>query len=232
MRKYNSIQAISIGLLVGVIIYAFSNLLKEVTFLHITPFYRQVVLKILLALVSIFLGVYFFKIPKKEFSLITNKKGVKSLKFIFIGMLLGAIATVIMLIFKLKPIPLLKELTPLQMIIATWFFSTICEEIFCRGFIQNLVTNSNIIYKIVGIEITKPILTSAILFGLMHLTILYSGGSLATTLLVMTSTFALGLVCGFLKEKNGLKSAIFGHLAFNIGGVITALLLKIFTNIV
>lgn len=227
MKKYNSSKAIAIGLVIGGLLFIISNLINNIAFFESNSFERQIVLKILLAIVSISVGIEIFRIPFKEFSFTENKKGTNSFKYMLLAMLLGGISSTIMVLFKLRPIPLLKEMSPLQMIIAVWIFSSICEEIFCRGFIQSIVESNLKSLKIMNLQITQPVLTSAVLFGLMHFTILYSGGSFSTTLLVVISTFLLGLVCGFLKEKNGLRFAIFAHLAFNIGGVFMAVLIKI-----
>lgn len=229
VRKLNILTIFIVSTFLFAFAYFVSNITSQLLFASASSFafLKQVTFKTILAIVSVTFGIFVFKVPVSEFSLLQNKKRVNSRIYLLIAIILGAIATLCMQVFDFPRVKLLAQLSPIEMIIAVWGFSTVCEEIFCRGLVQNLVMDQRTCYSIAGIIISKPVLIGAAVFGLMHSTIYFSGGSGYTAITIMLFTFFLGLVCGKLKEENGLRSAIFGHLAFNIGGLITGIIIKL-----
>lgn len=227
MKKYNLPTAVLIGLASFTGMYWIVHLISLVILQNNSPFYKQIIFKTLLAVFSVIVGHYFFKMPIAEFSLKINQKRVKQYKYILTAGFLGVLATLIMLAFKLPPMPITQSLSPIQVIIIVWIFSTIGEEIFCRGFIQSLVNTELRSFLLAGIHISQPALASALAFGLMHTTVYFMGGNLYTAINIVCFTFLLGIVCGKIREENGLRSAIFTHLAFNVGGMLTGILIKI-----
>lgn len=227
MRKYNLPIAVIIGLISFAMIFTFVHLLHNFVLHCESQFLKQIILKTSLAVFSIVVGYYVFKIPFKSFSLNYNQKKVRQSKYILTAGFLGTLTTLTMLVFKLPPMPITQSLSPLQIIIAVWIFSTIGEEIFCRGFIQGLVKNDQQGFSVAGIQISGAVFVSALTFGLMHSTVFLMGGSLYTAITIICYTFLLGLVCGKIKEQNGLRSAIWVHLAFNVGGMLTGIIIKL-----
>lgn len=227
MRKYNLPIAVLIGLISFAFMHGLVHLLDHFVLHGESHFLKQIILKTLIAVFSIVVGYYIFKMPLNNFSLRCNQKKVKQYKYILIAGFLGVLATLTMLVLKLPPMPVTQNLSPLQTIIVVWIFSTIGEEVFCRGFIQGLVKNEEQGFSIAGIQLSQAVLASALAFGLMHSTVYFMGGSPYTAITIICFTFLLGLVCGKMREENGLRSAIFTHLAFNVGGMLTAMVIKI-----
>jgi membrane protease YdiL (CAAX protease family) len=228
MKKYGTFTSIGIGILLFIIFHLVTFVFAQIHFIQNSPFEKQVTLKAIMAIVSVILGIYFFKVPKSDFSLLQNKKQVKHTKYVLMAGLFGAISSAIILLGQFPALPLLKSLSFLQIVVAVWVVSTICEEFFARGLIQSIVKDDGGKYGIFGFQISKPVFVGAAVFGLTHLSIYYFGGSPYTTIVIVIFTFLLGLVAGMLKEANGLRFAIWAHLAFNIGGVAIAILLKVF----
>ena len=179
VRKLNILTIFIVSTFLFACAYFVSNITSQLLFINASnfAFLKQVTFKTILAIVSVMFGIFVFKVPVSEFSLLQNKKQVNSRIYLLIAIILGAIATLCMQVFDFPRVKLLAQLSPIEIIIAVWGFSTVCEEIFCRGLVQNLVIDQRTCYSIAGIIISKPVLIGAAVFGLMHSTIYFSGGS-------------------------------------------------------
>lgn len=114
-------------------------------------------------------------------------------------------------------------------IILSILYSSFSEEMFCRGFIQNLMANLrerkvNMLLARVSI----PALTSGLLFGAMHLSTYFAGSDALTTIIVMSSTFVLGVTAGHLVDKSeSILPAIIVHIGYNLGGFLASVIANI-----
>jgi membrane protease YdiL (CAAX protease family) len=190
-----------------------------------SAFVKQISMKLALAIMSLLIAVYGFKLPLSEFSFTKPKNRKASRKFIVYAFLLGMLATACVLMLHLPAIPLLKELGFVQYIIAVWFFSSICEEVFARGLVQGVAAKYNAVTD--PNKLSMPVLIGAVVFSLIHLGIYILGGSLATTIVIMLATFCLGIFCGLAKQKANMGAAILTHISFNVGGFVGGIIINI-----
>jgi membrane protease YdiL (CAAX protease family) len=116
----------------------------------------------------------------------------------------------------------------LGIVLWIWLFSSIVEEIFCRGWFQSLVAGP-------GENTRSAVVWSAALFGTMHLALLFSGVEIAAVVVIVLSVTALGYVCATARARTGsLRPAIAAHVMFNVGaflaGVIYAIAYRVTTG--
>jgi membrane protease YdiL (CAAX protease family) len=100
--------------------------------------------------------------------------------------------------------------------------ATCVEEIFVRGWIQGFLEPLQQ-YKIgfLGKSVSAPVLTGALVFGAMHLSLTAAAIDALTIVCVLVFTTLLGLLAGLARERTGsLMPAIGTHLAGNIGGIV------------
>jgi membrane protease YdiL (CAAX protease family) len=76
---------------------------------------------------------------------------------------------------------------------------------------------------------------SAVLFGTMHLGLLFSKVEIAAVVVIVLSVTALGYVCATARARTGsLRPAIAAHVMFNVGaflaGVIYAIAYRVVTG--
>ena len=73
-----------------------------------------------------------------------------------------------------------------------------------------------------------PVVLAAFIFSVMHLSLLTMGVDVYTLLIILVFTFALGLYAGrFRQTYRSIWPAFWIHLAFNVGGVLTAIIYNI-----
>jgi membrane protease YdiL (CAAX protease family) len=91
-----------------------------------------------------------------------------------------------------------------QLLLAVFLWSSLSEEIFCRGWFQR-----------------ESIVQSAALFGLMHTSLFFVGVDTPSVLWVVASTTVLGYVCAQVRAEYGSWIPAFvRHAGFNFGGPI------------
>ena len=139
---------------------------------------------------------------------------------ISMGFGVGSAAAVIMAIAFFGESPLNIEFSPLQTILMIWIYASICEEVFTRGLLQGfLAPVSDRGITVWRRRLSLPVLVSAAVFGLMHLSLLSTGSPFAPVLAVVVFAFCLGLIAGYYREKTAsLLPAIVVHSLFNISG--------------
>lgn len=107
-----------------------------------------------------------------------------------------------------------------QIVLWIWIISSVSEELFCRGWFQGQLSKWAL-NKDERTRFCNVVLPSAVLFGGMHLSLFWSGVGLGTSLLIVTATTLLGLLCAEARERSGSILPAFGsHISFNVGGVI------------
>jgi membrane protease YdiL (CAAX protease family) len=103
-----------------------------------------------------------------------------------------------------------------QIVLVIWFGSSIAEEVFTRGWAQGALERWESA-RYGGVSV--PVLTGAVLFGSMHLSLFTRLDAITSTIIVIGAT-ALGLYAGTLRERHrGLLPAFAAHICFNVGGM-------------
>lgn len=112
--------------------------------------------------------------------------------------------------------------------------ATCVEELFVRGWIQGFLAplQGNKI-ELFGFEASIPVLTGALAFGAMHISLALSAIDAFTIVCVLSFTTLLGLLAGLARERTGgLIPAIGTHLAGNVGGIVGGIAYAIATGAV
>ena len=114
----------------------------------------------------------------------------------------------------------------LETVLYVWICASISEEILTRGLIQGyLMPLKKYGFVLFKKYISVPVLVSAIFFGAMHIMLLTTGVDVYMVFAVVFTSFILGLIAGYYREKTGsLIPAIIVHVMFNIGGTLLSLL--------
>ncbi len=128
----------------------------------------------------------------------------------------------------------LGEFSFFQVVIFIWIYASICEEILTRGLIQGyLGPLTKYGFTLFGSRISLPVLVGALFFGSMHLALLTMGVSGLLVLTIVFFAFILGIIAGFYRERTGsIIPAIVTHMAFNISGTITGLIVTQIFNFI
>jgi membrane protease YdiL (CAAX protease family) len=152
-------------------------------------------------------------------------KNMRWIRVILPGILLGAVAALIALVFSLDGMKdMMKNWSFLEIVLFIWIWSSLSEEIFCRGWFQSGLPRG-----------ANRCLWSATLFGSMHLSLLLTGVPMPTVLLIVCSTFALGWLCAVVRDQyDSWIPAFVCHFGFNsgamLGGIIYAIGIKVITG--
>jgi len=111
--------------------------------------------------------------------------------------------------------------------LSVWFFSSLSEELFVRGWFQSALEGEAGDSAVGGMSL--PVILSGALFGAMHLSLLVKGVDLVTTAIIVTAATALGLVAARLRERHrGIMPSIVVHVCFNLGGAVAGIVVTIF----
>lgn len=227
MKKYSMVAAIAIGLVTFSMAILLSLPLKGLA--PESPYLiSQVGLKLILIILSV-AGAKVFSVPISTFT--ENANGRKIRKYILLSLLLGALGSIFVLVSGIPRMPGISSLSFFQVILVIWLWSSVSEEIFARGFVYGLLKNKLQTYSISTVTFTSGAMASAIVFSLIHLSIYLGGGAISTTLTIMTLTFFLGLLCGKTRDEVNLLSAIYVHIAFNVGGAIGGIIANLISFI-
>jgi len=149
-------------------------------------------------------------------------------------LILGALATVALLVTGAAGNPIARQLTFPQIILFVWIFSSTIEEIFTRGFLQGHLSRFIETGRTISLlKVNIPALIGALFFSLMHLSLIASGVDLKTIIILLIFTFSVGLLAGKLRaETRSLIPAVGVHMLANIGGVIGGIVFSIISFIV
>jgi membrane protease YdiL (CAAX protease family) len=135
---------------------------------------------------------------------------------IALGSTLGVVGTLVVLVSGLQGLrKVMKGQSFGSIVIWAWVVSSVVEEIYCRGWFQ-----TSTMPEVAQVSIVA-LLPSAVLFGSMHLSLLWAGVDRASVVLVVASTTVLGLLCAWARAaSDSLYPAIAAHVAFNVGGAL------------
>lgn len=233
--KYLSENALSMkfksfygAIITGIVVFILAILLAEVL-KHISGFpswLSQVFMKVILVILSVIVA-RLLSLPLSKFGFQQSSNTRNRKKYIVLALLLGALSSSIILIFKIPKLPVLEGLSFFQILLVVWLWSSITEEIFARGFVQALASESTSTFKVTPFNVSSGGLASAIVFSLIHFSIWVGGGSIYTTVIIMIFTFLLGILCSKTRDEINLQSAIYVHIAFNVGGAIGGIIINI-----
>ncbi|HKM31384.1 MAG: CPBP family intramembrane glutamic endopeptidase [Bacteroidales bacterium] len=123
--------------------------------------------------------------------------------------------------------PALESSTPLQIFLFVFIYASLAEEVLVRGFLQNLLaplqTRGFVVFRR---RLSLPVITGALVFGLLHLILLTSGVSVIFVVRVVIFTTVLGLIAGYYQEKhNNFAYAVLVHMAGNLPGLLAAFMI-------
>ncbi|MHA2247159.1 MAG: CPBP family intramembrane glutamic endopeptidase [Candidatus Hodarchaeales archaeon] len=137
-----------------------------------------------------------------------------------IGLLIGSIASIIIIVTGANGNPLLKGLGIREKIILIWFLASISEEIFVRGLLQGYLNPLEGTKISIGKQdISYPVVFSAIFFGIIHLPLIFFGADFISVSVIFMLTMTLGFFAASLREKHqSVLPSIGIHITTNIGG--------------
>ena len=146
------------------------------------------------------------------------------LKFAAYGLLLGAATTLVVRLGHGRGMEnAMKGIGPIQMILLITGGSAM-EEIFMRGWLQGFLDplrEHRVGFK--QMRCSVPVLTAALAFGAMHLTLAFAGVDLWSLFCLLGFTTTVGLLAGLARERtSSLGPPIVVHLAGNLGGILGA----------
>ena len=194
---------------------------------------QQVLLKSTLIALSLVAIKYMLKISLADAGFRKPIIKLKKAKIIFSGMGLGALSTILIFFTPAEGVPLVKQLNILEFLLIVVIWSSIAEEILIRGFVQSyLKPFEQQKIKFLKTQFSVPVITSALVFSGMHLSLLFIEVDYYTVVFTVIATFLLGLLAGVYREKyNSITPAIIAHMSFNIGGIIAGIIIVILYKI-
>jgi membrane protease YdiL (CAAX protease family) len=144
------------------------------------------------------------------------------------GLVLGAASAGVILALGLRGMQSrLAGYGLLGIVLWIWVFSSIVEEIFCRGWFQSLVAGPSASDS-TGNRTPAAVLWSTALFGTMHLSLLFLDINIAAVAVIVLAVTALGFVCATARARTGsLRPAIAAHVLFNVGGFVAGVIYTI-----
>ncbi len=153
---------------------------------------------------------------------------------ILIGALIGGITTVLIRATPARGMTFLRQLGFGGIVLWVWFYSSIAEEIFVRGWFQSaLAFSAERRVTVFRKAFSVPVLASGILFGMLHLSLLVRGVDGWTVAITVLATTLLGLLAADLRERfDSLLPPVVAHVAFNVGGMVAAILTVILTMVI
>jgi len=233
MKKL-SITRIAVALVVSAVIYGAAMILPRLIFSSLIPRLattQGLELALSLAAIAIFgrgrFTDYGFRMPQPD-----RPAFAALLRWIPTGLLaiaLGAAASIAVLTTGAVGNPLVRQLSPVQIVLFIWIFSSTIEEIFTRGFLQgHLQPDSAVAGGTKPPFLDSPTVISATAFACMHLVLISSGAGWKTVVIILLFTFSLGLVAGRQRSRTGsLVPAIGVHILGNVGGLVGGILYAI-----
>jgi membrane protease YdiL (CAAX protease family) len=109
-----------------------------------------------------------------------------------------------------------KEDSIVEMILTVWIWSSLCEEVFTRGFLYGTIQHLD---SKKFLRLSIPVWISGIFFGLMHTQLIHNGMSFWFVAFIVFNTTIIGLVAAYYREKSGsLFPAFLVHFLANVVG--------------
>jgi len=151
--------------------------------------------------------------------------GVHWARAVGLGALLGGAATVCIIATPAQGMPQLKSFGLVGLIVSVWFYSSVTEELFVRGWLQSSLESAG---HGNGERRALPVLLSGLFFGSLHLSLVPAGADWMTVVILVAATTLLGFQTARLRQRHGsLLPAIAAHVAFNVGGLAAGILINV-----
>ncbi|UCE13908.1 MAG: CPBP family intramembrane metalloprotease [Candidatus Heimdallarchaeota archaeon] len=137
-----------------------------------------------------------------------------------IGLIIGSIASILIILTGANGNPSLKSLSIREKILLVWFLASIAEEIFVRGLLQGYLNPlQGTTISIGKQELSYPVIFSTLFFGIIHLPLIFFGADLITVCVIFAMTITLGFFAASLRENHqSVLPSIGIHITTNIGG--------------
>ena len=144
-------------------------------------------------------------------------------RLLWAGMGLGLLSSLLILLTPALGMAVMFEgYSFVALVLSVWIYSSVTEEIFTRGWYQGAVSGDA--------PPSAVIASSAILFGSIHLSLLWVGADLWTVAIVVAATTLLGWAAATARHQSGsVLPAIVVHVLFNVGGFIAGVFFAIAT---
>jgi membrane protease YdiL (CAAX protease family) len=127
--------------------------------------------------------------------------------------------------------PLAAQMSLLQIVLAIWLLSSFSEEVYVRGLVQSWVadrddTNGK------NSAFEPSIVSSALLFGSMHVPLIWSPIGVKGGLVIVLATLGVGFGCAALRARTGslwpaIACHVFGNVASVPGGIVGVILYRL-----
>jgi membrane protease YdiL (CAAX protease family) len=142
------------------------------------------------------------------------------------GGLLGAATSAVIVLSPARGMHALQELGFAGLVLWVWVHSSVCEEVFVRGWFQGFVRpERSTPWQVGPLSVDPSCALSALLFGSMHLVIVLHGADAWTSAIIVSATTALGWLAARDRARTAsLGPPIVTHAAFNVGGMIGGIL--------
>jgi membrane protease YdiL (CAAX protease family) len=139
-------------------------------------------------------------------------------RLLLAGFGLGLLSTLLVIVTPAHGMTaLFKGFGVLALVLSIWIYSSVTEEIFTRGWFQSAVSPA----VDSGEAPDAAVVASALLFGSMHLSLLWMGADLWTVAIIVVATTLLGRAAAVARRRSGsLVPAILVHVLFNVGGFV------------
>jgi membrane protease YdiL (CAAX protease family) len=148
-------------------------------------------------------------------------------RVIGVGGLLGALATAAILLTPAHGMTFLRSFGFLGFVLSIWLYSSVTEEIFVRGWFQTVADRGQRL-SLAGRSVGGSVLASALLFGALHLSLLWKGSDALTVVIIVAATTLLGLAAARFREQyQSVVPSVVTHIAFNVGGFVAGVVINI-----
>lgn len=125
--------------------------------------------------------------------------------------------------------PMVAKLNPVQVFLFIFIYASVAEELLFRGFLLNMLAPlKEKGFTLLKTRISLPVIISALMFGLAHLSLMSFGMSVFFLIRIVVFTTSLGLIAGYYQEKyNNNFYAIIVHMSGNFLMLVSVLLVNI-----
>lgn len=110
----------------------------------------------------------------------------------------------------------------LERILTVWIWSSLCEEVLVRGFVQSFIQH---LKHLKLFRLSLPVIISGLFFGTIHLSLFKAGMGLWFVLFIVFNTTIIGLTAAYYREKtDSLIPAFWAHFIANVVGSLPLLI--------
>jgi membrane protease YdiL (CAAX protease family) len=127
--------------------------------------------------------------------------------------------------------PVASQMGFLQIVLVVWILSSFSEEVYVRGLVQSWVADRDDANGI-NSAFEPSIVSSALLFGSMHVPLIWSPIGVKGGLVIVLATLGVGFGCAALRARTGslwpaIACHVFGNVASVPGGIVGVILYRL-----